>query len=177
MITKENEELLQTTYRQNLEKIPSFLRISKKSLIIAGSVIGLIIIGLLTVIFVVIPFGTSDLIQNLQNLINVWAFIFVAAIPVLIVVIWFLICRYLDRKAFREASEFALKHAQWEEEKLKESHRDLQYEHIEQPAPVPSGRSSNGRSCPKCGAPMMPMESRCTFCGAKLGESGGSKED
>ena len=166
MVTKANEKLLQETYQENLKKINPFFRLTKKSLITAGCVIAVILILLVVFIFVFIPFGSTDSLQNLDNMVHLWAYIIVAAIPVLAVVVWFLICRYLDGKAFREASEFALKHAQWEEERLKESHRDLQFEHIEQPAAVPV-KSGKGRTCPECGAPMMPMESRCTVCGAR----------
>lgn len=165
MKSKENDELMAMIYQQNVSKIPPFMRITKKSKMIAGILLAVIFISLVTVILIKIPFGSKDSLTNLESAVNLTAYIFVAGIPVILVISWYFISRYLDHCAFIKASEFAAKHSQWEEEKIKESQRELQFQKMET-VRMPA----DGKCCPKCGAPMLDIETRCTSCGEWLNE-------
>ena len=165
MKSKENDELMGMIYQQNVSKIPPFMRITKKSKIIAGVILAIIFITLVTVILIKIPFGTKDALSSLENGVNLIAYVLVAGIPVILVIAWYFLARYMDHCAFVKASEFANKHAQWEEDRIKESQRDLQFQKMDTVRV-----SDGGKTCPECGAPMLDIETRCTSCGAWVNE-------
>lgn len=166
MPSKKNDELLNATFQQNLSRIPSFFRLSKLSIGIAAVLLAIIIITVI-VLIVILPGFNRDGLQALENIAHSIAYISIGAIIALVIIVWFLISLFLEKKAYREASEFAAQHEQWEENKIKEAYIETKTQ-----APVheefkPLTVDPNARICKKCGFPIMDMESRCANCGER----------
>ena len=109
------------------------------------------------------------ILNGIENMANALIFIIIGAMICIIVVAWFLFSLNLERKAFKDASDYAVQHERWEEDRIREAYLQTKSQHTRdefQPAPAVQA-DPNARICKKCGFPIMDMESRCANCGER----------
>ncbi|SCW49488.1 hypothetical protein SAMN02910456_01422 [Ruminococcaceae bacterium YRB3002] len=163
MKTRDNDEVLESYFQAELNKIPSFFRLNKLSMGIAASIGVLVVIFLQCAVFFIKARGENNIFDGITNLMT-FAIVFCCAIiPVLITVLWFITCYCLEKKAYRRASEFARKHSQWDEQRVIKEHKEFLKEYKE-----PEEQEPEPQYCPKCGLLLMRGETRCGSCGAEV---------
>ncbi|MBR6960938.1 MAG: hypothetical protein IKH76_10720 [Clostridiales bacterium] len=168
MLSKTNNDLLDSTYQDNLKKIPSIFRLTKLSIGIGAFIILAVVIAITIRISVMKRYDVG-IFNGIENMATAMIYVTFGAMICIIVVAWFLFSLHLERKAFKDASDYAVQHERWEEERIREAYLQTKTQHTRdefQPAPAVQA-DPNARICKKCGFPIMDMESRCANCGER----------
>ena len=163
MKTRDNDEVLESCFQAERNKISFFFRLNKLSMGIAVSIGVLVVIFLLCAVNFIKARGENGIFDGISNLMT-FAIVFCCAIiPVLLTVLWFITSYCLEKKAYRKASEFARKHSQWDEQRTIKEHREFMQEYRE-----PEQKEQEPQYCPKCGLLLMHGETRCGSCGEEV---------
>lgn len=124
MIGEYDENLL-TEYNREVENIPKFFRLNKKSIRIAG-IIGVlaILVAISSIVKWIVLFLDESKVNELTgferfNYFLNYAHSFYSLIPVGLVVAWYVYARYRDRQAFLKASRYASMCDQYEKQQFR----------------------------------------------------------
>jgi len=167
MLSKTNNELLNTTFQENLGKIPKFFRLTKVSVGIGAFIILAVVVTITILISSMNRYGVG-IFAGMENM--AWGIIYVVfgALICILVISWFLFSLHLEKKAFKDASDFAVQHERWEEQRIQDAYLEVKKEKRNEFTPSPAAAADpNARICKKCGFPIMDMESRCANCGER----------
>ncbi len=162
-----NDELLESAFQDELKKIPPFLRLTKKSLIIAGILVGIGLIIMAVLLIIKINPEPGGMLGGFENMITFTQIVTLSLICISPVGLWFALCYYLEKKAFRKASEFLQLVSHLEEEKIKANVGDYQYKKHE-PETKPEDDFPEPKVCRVCGNLQFDKGSKCSECGADL---------
>ena len=170
MKSRDNDDVLNGAFQDELKKIPAIFRLNKVSIGIAIG-IEVVLLIFLTCACNFMKNRGAGLLDGVLNLAEYMIVLLFTAIPMLVVVLWFIIGYVMEKKAFRKASEFATSHSRWSEEtskteymktitEIKKQEREMEQEALK----------AENRFCPQCGLLLMPGDEVCGFCGKEVKE-------
>ncbi|SCW63773.1 hypothetical protein SAMN02910456_02293 [Ruminococcaceae bacterium YRB3002] len=170
MKTRENDKLLESTFREEYEKIPPFLRLNRKTFTVAGVLVGIAVIFAIVLICVAVQDSDKGMLYGFESMINLTSIITMLIICISPVGLWFAYCYYREKKAFKKASDFAAMHARWQEEKIHDRYADYQYrtDKPEDSKPKADADLFEPRVCRRCGNVQFDMSDKCSECGTDM---------
>jgi len=171
MKSVENDDVLNGAFQDELKKIPAIFRLNKVSIGIAIG-IEVVLLIFLTCACNFMKNRGAGILDGVVNLAEYFVVLLFTAIPMFVVVLWFIIGYVMEKKAFRKASAFAYSHSRWSEATTKKEYAEMLTEIKAQEREMEREREQeavrNNRFCPKCGLLLMPGDEVCGFCGKEV---------